>query len=111
MNKEESDLVAETFLDNIKYSFNQTVESDWTSQKMWEMILSNVICFHYESDSNNLAIPQFLKVDALWEVEQRIKTIARAKEYDRIIKEQQTFIKPGYLTGEFLYKIILNKMK
>jgi hypothetical protein len=100
----------QSYLDSVKYSWNQTKDSTWTSQKFWEMILSNVICFHYNSDTERLIIPNWLRIDDIKLIPSSIESLKDKEVYKGILRNQKKLILPEYLNGDFIYKIILKKL-
>lgn len=102
----------QSLLDQVKYSWNQTVKLDWISQKFWEMILSNVICFHYNSDMNKLVIPDWLRVNKTEEIKSTIEiTDANILSYQGTLMMQKALIVPEYLDGSFIYNQIIAKIQ
>jgi hypothetical protein len=68
--------------------------------------MSNVVCFHFNSDVQNLAIPRFLKVDSV----EQIKKIIEGNEYEELLRQQKLHVKPEYLDGSLIYNTIINKI-
>lgn len=101
----------QSFLDQVKYSWNQTVKSNWINQKFWEMILSNVVCLHFNSDSNSLVIPNWLKVDDESMIKSSIELMEKDRQkYDKILNMQKKLIKKEYIDGSLIYETIMSKI-
>ena len=98
-------------LDNIKFSWNQTTNPKWVSQKFWEMIMSNVICFHFDSDSDGLVIPAELKVFSADNVRSFIEKYQNEDDYVKILNWQKSLILKEYFDGSFMYKTILSRLQ
>jgi len=102
------------YLGRVKYSYNLAVNRDWVSQKYYEMILNNVICFYKNYDENSLIIPKYeniRKVKDEIDLEEKIELIEKAKDlYNLIIEKQQGELKEEYFNGEFIYQFIIDKI-
>ena len=101
------------FLNRVKYSWNTTVNSFWTSQKYWEMILSDVICFHHSSDLDNLIMTDgdFKRVMDEVSLEEKIDLLEKNPLlYQEFIAVQRELVRPEYINGDFLYETITNRL-
>lgn len=100
-------------LSGVRYSWNQTVDPFWTSQKYWEMVLNDVVCFHQWSDLNHLVLPDgdFTRVTDELEVSEKIRFFEEDKAALKLqVLTQRARIKSEYLTGEFIYETIMQKL-
>jgi hypothetical protein len=102
------------YLSRYLYAFNAGKNPNWVSQKYWEMVLANVICFHTNYDISNLIMhPKDFKrvldgIDVIDKIEQ---LQSNPELYEEIINAQKNELKSGYYTGEFIYQIIMEKIK
>jgi len=104
----------DNYLSNLKFSYNLATNQKWVSQKYYEMILNNVICFYKNYDEDELILNKdnYLKVRDGIDIEQKIEEIEANDElYKKMIEKQQEELKDDYFNGEFIYNFIINKIK
>jgi hypothetical protein len=102
------------YLDSVKYSYNINKNPKWVSQKYWEMALSDVICFYANYDADNLIMPpndSRRVIDGIDLLDKIDFLEVHRDEYLGWIKAQREQIRPEYLNGDFIYKIINEKLK
>ena len=102
------------YLANVKYSFNVGKNPWWSSQKYWEMVISDVICFYWGYDEAGLV----LEKDSWLRVRDGIDVIEKVKQLEEdphfrteVLMSQRKQLKAEYYTGEFIYQIIKEKCK
>jgi len=99
----------DSYLSSVKYSYNEAVNPNWVSQKYWEMILNNVICFYRHYDKDNLLIT--IKVNDEIDLEESInKYEDDENDYIKQLASQLCLIRDEYLDGSFIYKFIIEKL-
>ena len=101
------------YLASTKYSYNLATNHEWVSQKFWEMLLNNVICFYKNYDKNNLIIPKndYRLVRDEIDVEEKIEELDKnVNLYLDFIKKQQNDLKEEYFNGNFIYNLIIKKL-
>jgi len=100
------------YLSRVKYSYNLATNQNWVSQKYWEMVLNNVICFYKNYDNNNLLLgnKDYRRVKDEIDLQEKIEN-KDEELYEQIIKHQQLELKDDYFNGEFLYQFIIKKLE
>lgn len=102
------------FLTQLKYSWNMAVDPNWVSQKYWEMILHDVICFYQEYDNSGLLLSlddERRVVDPI-DVDNKINYLNNnITEYQLWLERQRAEMLPEYLDGEFIYSFIYSKLQ
>lgn len=102
------------YLGRVKYSYNLAVNQNWVSQKYYEMILNNVICFYKNYDEKGLIIPRNIDIRRIKDeidLEEKINFLeVQPTLYKSIIERQQEELKEEYFNGEFIYQFIINKI-
>lgn len=100
----------QNILDTITFSVNIGKKETWVSQKYWEMILSNVICFYANFDKDELLMKKddIRRVNDWLDLDINLDKIK--KNYDLFLTKQYEEIKDEYRSGEFLYNLIMNKI-
>jgi hypothetical protein len=100
--------------DKVKFSYNLAAQPNWCSQKFWEMILGNVICFYERYDEDNLILDSnsYLRVKDEIELDNKIGELSNDyTKYKQLIDEQRYTIFEDYLNGEFFYQFLMSKLK
>lgn len=93
------------FLKNVKYTL--LIASDYlsTTQKLWECIANDVICFLYRYDAqcNNINAGSFLRVKDEIEFEEKVKLLNNDdKLRNEILEHQRSQLKESYIDGSFI---------
>lgn len=102
------------YLSRVKYSYNSATNPNWVSQKYWEMVLNNVVCFYKNYDKDGLLILEqdFKRVKDEIDLQNKIEFIEKdLNVYNELINQQKTELKDEYFNGEFLYKFITKKLE
>ena len=100
------------YLSTCKYGLNINKNPKWVSQKFNEYLLAGTICFYKDYDEDCLVLPQdnFQRIRHENDLIDKIQYLEKNPEkYQELIKEYQTtLIKPEYITGQIVYKTIIN---
>lgn len=102
------------YLSRVKYSYNLATNKKWVSQKYWEMILNNVVCFYKDYDEDKLCLSEHIDglrvIDAIDLGEKIDKLENNEEEYKATIELQQNLLEEQYFNGDFMYRFILDKL-
>ena len=93
------------FLKNVKYTILIASEPNSTTQKLWECIANNVVCFLYGYDMqcNNININSFLRVKDEIDFEEKVNLLNNDNKLkNKILEHQRSQLKDSYIDGSFI---------
>lgn len=104
------------YLKNVKYTVNIAVEPLATSQKIWEYIMNDVICFclDYDMQYNILPKDSYLRVKDENELASKIEELeGSVQKYESMIQYQHELLRPEYIDGSYVlekYNKLINNL-
>lgn len=103
----------DNYLSRVKFSFNIATNVFWTSQKYYEMLLNNVVCFYHHYDMDNIIMKDddFRRVYDEINLDDKLTLIKKDIDlYNTILKNQRLELKPEFFDGSLVYNTIMDKI-
>lgn len=104
------------YLKQVKYTLLIASEPLSTTQKLWECISKDVVCFLYDYDNqyNNISKDSFLRVKDEIDFETKIAICEKDENLVKLtLEHQRSLLKESYINGSFIlehYNNLINKI-